>query len=308
MKKSLIIHPEELSIDWIDTVTCLGCNAIGIHPVGGVDADKSLKRLIHSFDDRSFLSLIDYARQKGLEIEYEMHLARYLMPKSYFDEHPEYFRMSKDGERVADYNFCFSNEHAMQIIENNALELAKTLYKSSEKFYFWMDDSKDAFCHCEKCRNLSPSDQLMIVLNRMIKKIHTQIPNAKMAYLAYYDTLNVPSVTAETGIFVEFAPYERNFKIPASEMNPDHIETLKKLIEFFGKEDAKILEYWYDNSLFSQYKKPPARLEPDNKMIMQDVNFYKSFKVDCISAFACYLGEDYKELYGKPDLSAFEDI
>ena len=80
---------------------------------------------------------------------------------------------------------------------------------------------------------------------------------------------------------------------------------LKKLIDYFGKSDSKILEYWYDNSLFSDYKKPPKQLVTNNKMILKDFEFYKSFGVESISSFACYLGEDYVKLYPKPDFSAF---
>ena len=174
MKKTLIIHPEELSKYWIDKISSLGCSAIGIHPAGGAVASETLERMISCFDDKEFTQLLDYACEKGLEIEYEMHAARYLLPEKYYKNNPEYFRMNKSGERVADYNFCVSNEDALKIVEENALDLAKKLYRSSKKFYFWMDDAKDSFCHCEKCKELSPSDQQLKVLNRIIKKLKSE--------------------------------------------------------------------------------------------------------------------------------------
>lgn len=308
MKKSLIIHPEELSTKWIDKISELGCDCIGIHPVGGADAYKSLTDMLDLFNDTDFTKNIDYAKSKGLDIEYEMHAARFLLPENIFEKHPEYFRVNKTGERTCDFNFCVSCEDALKIVEQNALKLAKSLYKTCNKLYFWLDDSKDAFCHCEKCKNISPCDQQMIVLNRMIKYIKKQIPDCKMAYLAYYETLDVPSVKPDDGIFVEFAPYERDFNLSAESMKDEHKVILKKLIEFFGKKDSKILEYWYDNSLFSGYKKPPKELKINNKMLYKDFEFYKSFKVDMISSFACYLGDDYLMLYGEPDLSAFKSI
>jgi hypothetical protein len=216
--------------------------------------------------------------------------------------------MNKEGLRTPDYNFCVSSDEALEIVEQNALKLAKNLYKTSNKLYFWLDDSKDAFCHCEKCKNIKPCDQQMIALNAMINHIKKEIPNAKMAYLAYYETLDVPSLKPDDGIFVEFAPYERDFTLSAESMKDEHKVILKKLIEFFGKKDSKILEYWYDNSLFSGYKKPPKELKVNNKMLYKDFEFYKSFKVDMISSFACYLGDDYLILYKEPDLSAFKSI
>lgn len=306
MKKSLIIHPEELSTKWIDKISELGCDCIGIHPVGGAHSKASLEKLIDMSDNDEYKRLIDYAIEKGLNIEYEMHAARFLLPESYFETNPEYFRMNKEGIRTSDYNFCVSNDNALEIICQNSLKLAKNLYKSSNKFYFWLDDSKDAFCHCEKCKNIKPCDQQMIVLNAMIKYIRQQIPNAKMAYLAYYETLDLPTVKPEDGIFVEFAPYERDFSLPAQNMKDEHIIILKKLIGFLGTKDSKILEYWYDNSLFSDYKKPPKELKANNELIHSDFEFYKSFGVEFVASFACYLGDDYLELYDEPDLSAFE--
>lgn len=309
MNKTLIIHPEELNKDWIDKIASLGCTGIGIHPAGGAVASETLERLISCFDDKEFTQLLDYACEKGLEIEYEMHAARYLLPEKYYKNNPEYFRMNKSGERVADYNFCVSNEDVLKIVEENALDLAKKLYRSSKKFYFWMDDAKDSFCHCEKCKNLSPSDQQMKVLNRIIKKLRSEISDANIAYLAYFDTLSVPQKEkCEEGIFMEFAPYERDFKRKAEEMNVEDIEILKNMIKFFGKKNSKILEYWYDNSLFSKYTKPPQKLEVNNEFVIEDCEFYKNIGAECISSFACFLGEDYKELYGEPDISAFEFI
>ena len=67
-----------------------------------------------------------------------------------------------------------------------------------------------------------------------------------------------------------------------------------------------MLEYWYDNSLFSNWKKPPAKFSPDNEMIKADIEFYKRLGFNDIASFACYLGEDYEALYGESDISAFE--
>lgn len=309
MRKSLIIHPDELSRKWIDRISSLGCTSIGIHPVGGEKSYKSLENLINLFDDINFTKLLDYASDKGIEIEYEMHCARYLMPEKYFDSNPEYFRMNKSGERVMDYNFCVSDEDTMKIVEKNALKLAKKLYKSEKRFYFWLDDAKDSFCHCEKCKRFSPSDQQLMVLNRIIKKIKTEIPEAYISYLAYFDTIYAPEkVEKDDGIFLEYAPYERDFKKKAEEMKEDDKRNLDNLINFFGKKDFKVLEYWYDNSLFSKYTKPPKKLDVNNTLVKEDVKFYKSLGAEYMSSFACFLGDDYEEIYGEADLSEFKNI
>ena len=44
--RGIIVHPEELTREWIDRMADAGLNALGLHPVGGVHADQSLQRAI----------------------------------------------------------------------------------------------------------------------------------------------------------------------------------------------------------------------------------------------------------------------
>ena len=171
MKDSMIIHPEELSKAWIDRLAEFRVPTLGIHPVGGKSAVSSLTELVQKAATTEYRKLIDYAKSKGLEIEYEVHSAGYLLPRELFSSHPEYFRENETGERVNDFNFCVSNSEALDVFAKRAAKLATNLYGSRHDFYFWMDDGRGLQCHCEKCRNLSPSDQQLIALNQAIKEI-----------------------------------------------------------------------------------------------------------------------------------------
>ena len=42
--------------------------------------------------------------------------------------------------------------------------------------------------------------------------------------------------------------------------------------------------------------------------IEREMRFYKSFGAPYISSFACYLGEDYRALYGVSDFSALKNF
>ena len=215
--------------------------------------------------------------------------------------------MDSDGKRVKELNFCVSNPTALEIAAKRGAELAKKLYRSSDNYYFWLDDAKDSGCKCDKCKNLSESDQQLTVLNAVLKELRKHNPNARLAYLAYFGAIKPPvNVKPDDGIFLEYAPIERNMKQRlTADSNPDH-ENIKKLIEFFGKKDAKVLEYWLDNSLFSNWKPDNIqRLTPDNDLIRDDIKYYNSLGFDYISTFACYLGEAYEKLYGEADISGF---
>lgn len=44
--RGLLVHPHELDEVWIDQCLSLGLNMIGLHPVGGRQADQSLQGLL----------------------------------------------------------------------------------------------------------------------------------------------------------------------------------------------------------------------------------------------------------------------
>ena len=307
MKKGIIIHPDELNKKQIDRAADLGIDVLGIHPVGGKEAADSLADLVRLCESDGFRALIDRAIERGLEIEYEFHAASYLLDRSLFESHPEYFRMDENGERTADVNFCISNEAALDIAAKNAVELAKKLYKNGETFYFWLDDVHGKKCNCEKCRELSASDQQLLYSNRLARELKKHFPNARVPYIAYLSSLEIPrNVEPEKGIFLEYAPMEKYVK-----KRPDRIEVEAKallpLLEFFGREDAKALDYWLDNSLFSGWKKPPKKFELDREVLERDLEYYRANGVNNVTTLACFLGEDYEALYGEPDFEGYAE-
>lgn len=307
MVKNILIHPEELNKKWIDRMADGGVKILGIHPHGGARATESLNELVALLEIKEYRALIDYAIERGLEIEYEMHAARYLLPAELFDTHPEYFRAMANGERTVNMNFCVSNPDALALVAKNAVELAKKLYRSRPVFYFWLDDAKNVHCKCEKCKNLSPSDQQLIASNAMLEAIRKEIPEAKFAYLAYQDTLEVPTnVHPADGVFLEYAPIEK-YKDGGEELIQAERNALIAEAEYFGFKDSKVLEYWLDNSLFSGWKKPPKKFEPNNAQIKKEVAEYADLGFETVATFGCFLGEDYEELYGEADISGFTE-
>lgn len=305
MRSSMIIHPQELSKSWIDQLADAGIDTLGIHSVGGAPAPRFVSELLQQMQTPQYRNLIDYAHARGLTVEYELHAAGYLLPRSLFDTHPEYFRVNAKGERSADCNFCVSNPEALQLFAQNAARLAASLYGSSHDFYFWMDDGYDLSCHCEQCRTLSASDQQLIAVNAMLQEIQKIYPDARMAYLAYVDAIRVPTrVAAAKGVFLEYAPFEKY--TAKGEDAPQRIAQeqamLAPLMAFFGDQPAKVLEYWYDNSLFSGWKKPPKRFTLDEAGMQRDIADYRRHGFEAIATFACFLGEDYRALYGDADV------
>ena len=80
---------------------------------------------------------------------------------------------------------------------------------------------------------------------------------------------------------------------------------LPRLLEFFGREGAKVLEYWYDNSLYSKWKKPPEKFVLNKDAMQSDIAEYISLGFSEITSFACFLGDDYEALWGEVDISDY---
>lgn len=305
MKIGLIAHPEELTKGEIAAFRAAGADVLGLHPVGGNKATSSLENLLIWLKTDKGRMLLSYARSLGLEIEYEMHAASFLVPREMFSSHPEYFREA-NGVRTNDYNFCVSSDDMLRTVANRAAELVSKLDYSSHDYYLWQDDVDGGECECEKCRTLSASDQSLIIANAIADELRRFDSSARVCYLAYLGTLTPPkSVKPAPGVFLEYAPMKRDRSIPVWE--DDNVKReLAALFDVFEPGEAKILEYWYDNSMFSNWKKPPKKFTPDNERIAKEIEFYRSLGVGNVTSFACYLGADYEALYGAPDFSAIK--
>lgn len=309
-RRGVVIHPHELSDAWIEALQRLKLNVLGLHPVGGPGAASSLADMLALHQDPAFRDLLNRVRDAGIAVEYEMHALSYLLPRTLFAEHPDWFRMDEKGVRTPDFNLCASSAPALEFLTRRTAELARILPSETHRYFFWLDDVTNAGCHCPKCRSLSPSDQQLICLHAMLRGIRTVDPKASLAYIAYLDTLQPPQqVSPEPGIFLEYAPIRRRLDTPLSD--PDCPENLREaaplpaLLACFGLENAQVLDYWLDNSLLSGWKYPPKLFAMHGDVVRADAAWYQSLGFESVTTFACYLGEDYVALHGRPNLDEY---
>lgn len=311
--RGILVHPEELTLPWLDRMADSGLNTLGLHPVGGKLAHESLQRAIDCHTLPESRRLRREAALRGIHVEYEAHVMAWLLPRHLFQRHPDWFRMDEKGERQADFNLCVSNPDALDYVAQRTALLASLLETGSSRYYFWTDDVKNCACHCPACRKLSPSDQQLKVINAMLAGLKTYDKQAKLCYLAYHDALEVPRIVEPLdGVFLEYAPIQRDFHRPINDpdcpQNVKEVAPLKELIQFFGAKDSRVLEYWMDNSLFSGWKKPPKPFTLDAEVMKRDVDFYRSLGLEDLTSFGCYLGPDYEELYGPVSLAEYGRI
>jgi hypothetical protein len=138
------------------------------------------------------------------------------------------------------------------------------------------------------------------------------IPLSRVIAFAADEPTTVTSIEIEAikpadGIFLQYAPFNRDHDKPLddpdSQRNRQERLHLVQLLAYFGKENAQVLDYWLDNSLFSGWQKPPKEFHLRKNVLRRDLRFYRDLGFRHIMTFACYLGQDYRQLHGDtPDI------
>ncbi|MBR4960120.1 MAG: DUF4838 domain-containing protein [Clostridia bacterium] len=314
-ERGIVIHAEDCINDyWADRLTGEGLhlNVLGVHPAGGHDAHQTMEQAIRMLSTPEWAKFASRMDKAGIAIEFEMHALSWMLEREKFDTHPHWFREDADGNRTAQFNCCASEPEVLEYIRERACALAKIFVPDTNKYYFWIDDVASAGCQCEKCRSLTPADQCMILTNAIAEGLEAGRSGAKQSYLAYCATLTPPKIAPRHNVFLEYAPIQRDhdrpLNAPDCPKNAGEIATLSELLAYFGKTDAKVLDYWMDNSLFSSWKRPPKEFHLREAVCRADAAMYRELGFDAVTSFGCFLGQDYAELYGDTPLAVYDGI
>lgn len=300
--RGIVLYPSDIrslgSEKLIDILKKTDINLLGLHSNTLTENLDSLKVFLEGPEGQL---LIDLCKKNNIDLEYECHVLQEILPRSLFDNHPEYFRMDSNGERRNDLNICFSSEEAWGVIEKNVSRLLEWMQPTTNRYFFWIDDSPDGFCHCDLCKSYSQSEQALIYENRMLKIIRKVNPKATLAHLAYRSTIEAPgNIKPDKGIFLEFAPIKRNYEVPLSS---ELYSALKENLEVFPKETAHVLEYWLDASMFSSWDRDKWSKVPWNPVYCRrDIELYRNLGIRSFTSFATWmLHQHYFELYGREE-------
>ncbi len=308
-KKGIIILNKDFSREWLPILKESKINTVGLHSLyqyGGVEGH--LNWLLNEETQR----LIAEFERNGFEIEHQLHAVDWLLPRSLFKIHPEWFRVNDKGERVNDWNLCVSNEEALSFLETSAYKLALLLRQKSHDYYIWSDDCINSICFCDRCRGYGGADQNMIVMRHVLKGLKRYDKEAKLSFLSYQDSSDIPSIPPEKDMFLEFAPIGRDhFRTLDSddEANVKTRSALQKLLKVFPAKTTQILEYFLDVSLFCQWKREEARgLDLDENRLKSDVAWYAALGVAGITTFSGFMDSEWRAKYGDGDVRLYGKI
>lgn len=297
--RGVVLYPSDIlslgAEKLINILNKADVNLIGIHSNSITEDLDSLKAFLQSCDGKLLMELCE---RNKIDVEFECHVLQEILPRSLFDSYPEYFRIDSNGNRNNDLNMCFSSMEVWDVIDTNVQSIMKWLRPTTNRYFFWIDDSYDGFCYCDDCKSYSPSDQALIFENRMLKILRKINNNATLAHLAYASTLEAPKkVRPEEGIFLEFAPIGRNY---TDSLSVEQYTALKMNMKIFPKKTAHVLEYWLDVSMFSNWERDNLTEVPWKKeFCRRDVELYQGLGISSFTTFATWmLHADYFELYG----------
>ena len=308
-----IVHPSDIDPRLIEALAKAGVNELGVHPGGGRMAGALMKQTLSFWLSVRGQALRALCESHGLKVECDAHVLSYLLPREEFSRHPEWFRMDEDGKRNPDSNLCASSPEALAFLEKRAYELGQKLYTPSHRYPWWPDDVRGCACHCPACRSYTKAEQALLITNAIARGVKRADPMGTVGYLAYQDTLETPRrVTPEKGVYLEFAPIDRlsdtAIDDAGCEENARQISNLPALLDLFGRENARVLEYWVDNSLFSNWRRPPVPFQLNKEVLRRDVAYYRRAGFQNYTSFACYLGPDYAAAYGEIPIEQYADI
>ena len=308
-RKGVVVTPEDFEgVDWIGKCAELGLNTLGIHSGGG--AGHNVLEKLGRFSEESFRA---EALASGIDIEYECHAPHELLPRSLFAEHPEYFPYSwHGGMRVESGNWCSGS--ALPLVGRNGGALGRRLSPTNHRHFYWGEDRRGAWCHCETCSKLSSTDQSLLAVNAIARDLAATDPKAQVGFIAYSDALEAAeTVKPAPNVILEFAPMHRCYRHaindPDCSINRACWRQLHDHLKVFDAERAHVLEYWLDSSWASGWKKPAKRPAWfDRKLVERDINAYASLGIRSVTTFAVFMDGTYFEAFGDRELREYAEI
>ncbi|KAA0237475.1 DUF4838 domain-containing protein [bacterium] len=197
------------------------------------------------------------ASRRGMSLQFGGHHLPTLLPRALFGDHPGWFPL-RNGERDPRFNLCVSAPGAIGHLQEAAAAFVAR-FSGADIYHIWPDDIPGGgWCECSPCSALSPSDQALIATNAIAEAVARAAPGARVAYVAYHDTVTPPEFARPSAnVTILWAPRERcyahSFADPACAKNEkEYLEPFLGLLDMLGDDLSRlqVFEYYSDAILF----------------------------------------------------------
>ena len=135
-------------------------------------------------------------------------------------EHRELFAEVKGHrgffESPGNTQLCYSNPKGRKAITDAITQYLEE-HTEVDVLHFWLADSMNNHCECEKCKELLPSEWYATMLNELDEKLTAKGIQAKVVFLIYCDLLFAPKkvqIKNPDRFIMMYAPIARDFFQP----------------------------------------------------------------------------------------------
>lgn len=147
------------------------------------------------------------------------HTAGYLVPKLlYYDTHPEYYAMLKNGKRISKNKFsdkrtplCLSNPDVAKISIERMIAWIKK--QPEKRFFFISYGDTNVWCNCAECKKLDTTkgqfaDLKLYWVNKIAREVGKIYPDKVFLTFAYLKTQKPPKhLKPEPNVIVLYTPW-----------------------------------------------------------------------------------------------------
>ena len=213
----------------------------------------------------------------------------FLPPEQYFQEHPEYYSLDKQGKRQASPHrrgtqLCLSNQEVTRIIGDKLLDIirADRAELPQEKwpliYNITPNDASNHLCECQKCQAIIAEEGgdtglLIRTLNALAERIHREFPGIQLLTRGAMGTSKLPKTRPAPGVTIYFSDdfVDASCFLPISETRREEI---RKWLGMFP--DLMLWDYW--NMGLGTYFNPP-RPETVLDALLSDLRWFHQAKV-----------------------------
>ncbi len=196
-----------------------------------------------------------------------------LIPRSLFDQHPEYFPLI-DGKRVNGYvQRCLSNPDVLKLGIAKVREWIRD-HPTATVVSVSQNDTGN-WCHCDKCEALdqaegSPSASLLKFVNAIAEDIEKDYPNVRIDTLAYQYTRKPPkTIRPRHNVIVRLCSIECCFSHPLETCpSPENRRFRDDILAW--QPVAPLLYVWDYTPNFAHYQQP----FPNVDVLQPNVQFF----------------------------------
>ncbi len=115
-------------------------------------------------------------------------------PGEYYEEHPDYFMLTKDGKRITQ-QLCLTNPEVIRIATESTLRILRE-HPDSEIISVSKNDGGQT-CQCPHCRAIDEAEgtdcgSLLHFVNAVADAVAVEFPEVKVSTLAYLETVQPP--------------------------------------------------------------------------------------------------------------------